>query len=163
MQSYHKPLIGFIISKDSNNDYFSKTLNALCRTDDLSIDCLTSENFLNYIKDDDYVDCSLDIDYDRATLMDFFDWLKENEKLFKFIYAYHGGAMNTPVALVLKESSSYHYDEYSSYTTSIEDIEKMVKEAKFHRDLCKKTMPNTLFTYFEDRGEFGVQYFSCST
>jgi hypothetical protein len=160
MVNFHAPLIGFIISKDSNRDYFSKTLNLFCAD---SISDLTQDNFADYIKDDEDVSTSLNLEEDRKMLNTFFKWIEENESLFELKTAYHGGSRNTPVALVLRESKAFPCNEYSSYTMTIEDTERMLKEAKEHKELCRKTMPDNLFSYFEKRGEFGVQYFCCST
>lgn len=63
----------------------------------------------------------------------------------------------------MKNTTTYTCSEYSSYTMGIEEVEKMVIESKLHKELCKKTMPKELFEFMEERKEFGVQYFSCST
>lgn len=156
MQTFHEPIIGFVISKDAKEDYFTKILNELCEEE------LTKDAFFEYIENDKYTEYSMELENDRKMIVNFLDWLEQNYQYFELVSRYHGSAINTPKALVFKDSTKFKFYEYASYTVSIEDLEKILKEANKHKNFCKETMPTDLFNFLDDRDEFGLQYLCCS-
>lgn len=163
MQCYHTPFVGFILSKESKEDYFFKIVNELC-LDNFLIESLSLEVFEEYLNNgDEYTDYSLDIEKDRNVLRSFLSWIEERQSLFDLFEGYHGNSITTPLALILKDSSRVEIEQSSSYTVSNKSIDLILKDSIKHQEYCKKTMSEELFLFFEKRGDFGIQFLHCST
>lgn len=165
MYTFHEPLIGFIVSK-SYYGGFNKALQYIIEEYDLTNqEQLNMELFVEYVEDVESGKISHSVDEleeAKDFLIHFFNWIEKVPNTFNIKKEYHGSDY-TPIALEYKKSAKFEYNDCSSYTVSVSDLEAMLLEAKEYQKFCKETMSEKLYNFLEEREDIGLQYLNCSS
>lgn len=159
MYTYHRPLIGLVLSIETpRTESFFKCLNSIIDDWELqSINDFNSSVILEFLGENKNVDKEV-----SDLVASFFKWVEENKDELEYKERYHGSAIIPPRALIFKVAKKIPYDGCFSYVIPHKTLETILEDVINFNDFCEKTMNKKLFNFLKENKVLGLQFFSVS-